>query len=288
MLGDSPPSNVAVEMVASTYVGDPPLDRRDLLAAGPQFMRRIERTVKPALTDQQIDDLVKDYLIDEMARGYPIDFLALDRAGSMEMGVSCVFRVFAQLPELPLTDTLGTDFVQRNLLHALGRPLVFHSRKVVHRFDHSRRRSADLSSAVEYALRDLRQLLYWRVWQEQATRIKECSEDLWPPSGVVDIERFCSAAERAARIAQPAMRHVVAEFGAAHLAAADATGGETSARLLETGRAALGDVNRFVIDVASGVADHCFLARHWTALVDVAAHSGERLERLALVTGGAR
>ncbi|WP_157594487.1 DUF6271 family protein [Streptosporangium amethystogenes] len=272
-----------VYFVASTYVGDPPLDRRDLLSAGPEFVRRIEREIKPGLSDREIDELLREYLVDEPARGYDSDFVTPDRPGSVEMGVSCVKEIFRTVPEMPLTEMLGSDFIQRNLLLAVGYPVLFHSRKVYHRYDETRRGRSDFSGAVRYAVRDLRYLLFWRIWSELAARVAARPEDFWRPPGEIDAERFGAAARQAVARQTPSLPGIAAEFGAAHLAAAAETGGDIAARLNAIGTAALDGADRHVAEVVDGFADYCFLLEHWPALVAAASRSAGLVRALALV-----
>ncbi|SEG86553.1 hypothetical protein SAMN04489712_119109 [Thermomonospora echinospora] len=274
-----------VFFVASTCVGDPPLDRRDLLAAGAEFIRRIERTVKPQLSDQEIDELVHDYLVAEPTRSYFDDFVTADRAGSVEMGVSGVRDVFRAVPEMPLTETLGSDFMQRNLLLAVRFPVLFHSRKVRHSYDEARRERLDPSAAVGYTLQDLRYLLFWRIWADQAEQIAARPRDFWRPPEAPDAWLLAESAARAVSRQAPHLRVVVEEFAAAHLEAADAMAadGAVAARLRMTGRAALAGADRHIAEVTRGFADYCFLLRHWTALITAASQSAELLGTLAMV-----
>jgi Family of unknown function (DUF6271) len=266
-----------VRIVASAYQGDPPHDRRTLFDAGVEFAREIERLGSPDASDEELNESIKEYFLDEPQRSYDDDFLELDMTGRTEMGVSCLYGVWRELPEMPLQDTLGCDYMQKNLSYKLRRPVVFHSRKVRHTYE-STRSARRAQVAVEYAMRDLRYLLLWRVWVAHNRNIEARPQAFLSPAGVLSNEAYADSFERARSDAdRDALVEVITGFARVHEAAAKTAQGALADLLSATSAAAQRAGEKLIDEVLRGIDDFCFLVRAWPRLIDAAQQCQEHL-----------
>ena len=267
-----------VAFVGTSTFGSPPHDRRDLLAAGEDFVVDIELLAAPDdPRDVLLDDMRQYLLVDPTIR-YTEDFWELDTVGRTTMGACAMDGVFLELPEMPLRQTLGTDYMRRNVLRYLGKPIVFHSRKLRHDYDIGRATQADLSAVVEYAERDLRHTVLWPVLTRHHRAIGRSPADFVAADGSVDRDRYAANIRESLEQALPTMSGVPAAFAATYRAAADTVAdGRVAARL----RAVAGAVASgpdYAAEVANGVEDYCFLISHWSDLIRTAGQSSAALD----------
>lgn len=265
-----------VYLAASAYRGDPPIDRRSLFEAGREFVRGLEALASPGASEADMNAFLDEYFIGEPGRDHDEDFLQLDGTAKAEMGVSCLFQVWRELPEMPILDTLGCDYVHKNLLYKLGRPVVFHSRKVLHRYDVTRTGPRP-EVAASYALRELRQLILARVWTGNKASLT--TGVLMSPDGRMSNEGFSFAMEQARASAdRPALRELVGQFARVYGEAAAATTGDLAAMLAATATAAHEAGESLVDDVLTGIDDFCHLIRMWPRLIDCAQQCSAALD----------
>lgn len=263
-----------VGFVGSAYWGDPPHDRRALLAIDPDFVVQIERLSSPNSSPEELRAEVEEYFVTEPALRYDDDFYEVDLTGRTELGVSCIVRIFLQLPEMPIADTLGCDYFQKNLLYQLGRPVLFHSRKMEHRYTDGDARRNDLRATTAYGLRDLRYLILWRVWSEHNRTIRSDPTRFVRADQQLDTDAYASSFDAALEQVQPSLASVPEGFARIHDDAAARSSGETRARLMAIAEAARHARDDVIEDVALGVSDFTWLTRRWSQLVDAATQVG--------------
>jgi hypothetical protein len=99
--------------VGSGMFGDPAHDRRELIAAGEEFGVRILGLSSPWLSQEKRLRDVRGYFTSEASIRYEEDFFQVDDSGRTELGVSCLQRVFLDLPEMPIPDTLAATTSRR-------------------------------------------------------------------------------------------------------------------------------------------------------------------------------
>ncbi|MGH8963750.1 MAG: DUF6271 family protein, partial [Actinomycetes bacterium] len=160
-----------VLFTGSGMFGDPPHDRQELIAAGEEFGVRVLGLSSPWMSPENLLRDVRGYFVGESTIRYDDDFYAIDDSGRTELGVSCQRRIFLELPEMPIPNTLGCDYFQKNLLYQLDRPVMFHSRKMRHSYD-ARRAESSVESYVDYSMRDLRYVVLWPIWSRHNENIR--------------------------------------------------------------------------------------------------------------------
>ena len=262
--------NRIVYLVGTTYVGDPALDRRDLLAAGPEHAVALQRLKDlPDLSDRPADaeGFTRTYLAEQ--RPPAADTLALDTHRQTEMGVACYADVWRVLPELPLRDTLGSDYAAKSYLHDAEFPVVRHGRALRHAYRANRREPAP-EQAADYALRDLRGLLLSRVRRRQRQR---CNVWVQGAGSVTPahVATYADALTDAWRMERPYLLDVPARAAGIYRRAADASTGAARGRLAATADAVAHAGWAAVADVGAGVTEFAALATVWPALIDAVA-----------------
>jgi uncharacterized protein DUF6271 len=265
-----------VSFVGSSVFGDSGHDRRDLLTLGEEYVVRLERLARPAVPAGQLRSLVHDKFVTQPATRYDSDFYEVCDSTRTAIGVSCVRGIFRELPEMPILQTLGSDYFQKTLLYQLGRPVLFHSRKMRHCYDRERAANSDTGRAVAYALRDLRNLILLRVRSALNAAVREHPQAYLLPGGSLDAERYADGLLAASREELPAAEGIPREYAEVYACAAGFARGALAARLHAVAEASRrGD---FVADVGRGVADYSWLIRRWRALVRAAPRAAATLQ----------
>jgi hypothetical protein len=263
-------SSEPVYFVGSGMFGDPPHDRRDLLSLDARFVAQIEQLSSP---DASLDDLLAEvhtYFIDEPATRYEDDFYELDRTGRTELGVSCLWRVFLELPEMPIHDTLGCDYFQKNLLYQLSRPVLFHSRKMRHEYDPERARGFGLERFVDYSMRDLRYLILWRVWTAHNRYIRAHVGEYLRSDGSLNATLYARGLADAAESVLPDTSGIPGSFADIYATAAASASGSAAERLRAVSDSARALGSLAVEQVRTGIDDFVWLIERWGDLVSCA------------------
>lgn len=263
-------SSEPVYFVGSGMFGDPPHDRRDLLSLDARYVAQIEQLSSPGSSLDDLLEEVHNYFVDEPATRYDNDFYELDRTGRTELGVSCLWRVFLELPEMPIRDTLGCDYFQKNLLYQLGRPVLFHSRKMRHAYDPERADGFVLDRFVDYSLRDLRYLILWQVWSAHNRFIRTHVSEYLRPDGSLDASRYANGLATAADHILPDTAGIPESFADIYAAAAAKISGSQAERLLAVSNSARTLGPAAVQQVRQGIDDFVWLIERWGDLVSCA------------------
>ena len=182
--------------VGSGMFGDPAHDRRELIAAGEEFGVRILGLSSPWLSPEKRLRDVRGYFTSEASVRYEEDFFQVDDSGRTELGVSCLRRVFLNLPEMPIPDTLGCDYFQKNLLYQLSKPVMFQSRKMRHDHDAQRKQST-MAQFVDYSLRDLRYIVLWPIWSRHNENLRNAPPTFVRADGSLDTAWYAGSFRQA-------------------------------------------------------------------------------------------
>lgn len=259
-----------VHLTGSALIGDVSLDRRDLDEVDPSLSARVHALAVPdASLEQLVSRLQTKYQRDPNVR-YDTDFFQVDTTGSTEMGISCIADCFLHLPEMPMRETLATDYTIKNLLYQLGSPVLFHSRKMIHVYE-DQRRVPDERAAARYALRDLRYMILRRVRADLNSEIKA------NPGRIVDRQGIIDGAEFAARYADhldavlPEIKDIPGRYAAVYAEAASRAAGTAALRLAAAHDAVIQAGDEPVTTVIEGIRDFRWLAERWTTLINAAA-----------------
>lgn len=196
------------------------------------------------------------------------------------MSACALSKAFRDLPEMPLAGTLGTDYLRRNLLRHLGRPLIFHSRKVRHRYDEDRLRQIRPAAVNAYAQRDLRHLILWPILVRHHDTLQRSPELFLTDTGGLEVSRYMDSISTARDHVTPEVADLPSRFPAIYRTAARIVKDRVVAARLHGVADSVESGPDFVREVIEGVDDFCFLLRHWCALVNAATRSGTVLDDL--------
>jgi Family of unknown function (DUF6271) len=262
-----------VLLVASSMSGDPAHDRRDLFETRPDLVAELhELTGAPREPAAQLAAVTR-YFRDEWDIDYAEDFVEPDLTGRGEVGVSCVRTLFEWLPEMPIADTLGCDYLQKNLTYQMELPIAFHSRKMIHRYDVTRTEPG-LDTAIDYALRDARYVLLRHVWVRANDLLRANRTSVLDGLRAADSSDYIAAFETARRADESYLHDVARRYSDIHARGARLAAGDRAARLRAIATASADHAARLVEDVLSGVDDFVFLTALWPRLRAAASGGG--------------
>ncbi|MGH3936171.1 MAG: DUF6271 family protein [Pseudonocardiaceae bacterium] len=263
-----------VLFTGSGMFGDPPHDRQELIAAGEEFGVRVLGLSSPWMSPENLLRDVRGYFVGESTIRYDDDFYAIDDSGRTELGVSCQRRIFLELPEMPIPNTLGCDYFQKNLLYQLDRPVMFHSRKMRHSYD-ARRAESSVESYVDYSMRDLRYVVLWPIWSRHNENIRANPATFLRPDGSIDADRYVASFRSALAEKLPEAKGVGLKFAQVYRDAAAQVDGTRAARLSAVAAEAERLDVEIVGQISDGIEEFCWLTERWGALVRAAARTGD-------------
>lgn len=185
----------------SGYFGDRPLNYGELIAASSEFVYRLKQIENPARDYQEIIKRVDGYLkVQPEPKRYRQDIVRLDSDGMAEMGNCAIGELFKILPELPMHNTLGSDYMEKNLLYRLHYPVIYHSRNVVHdHFGKSGNRQGN-KEFVAYNLRDVRFKLLVYIRNTFGESLKKNREGMIASEKIVDTKVYATMLRRVLRV----------------------------------------------------------------------------------------
>ncbi|MTD55585.1 DUF6271 family protein [Amycolatopsis pithecellobii] len=267
----NPDPSKTVNFVGTSSFGNSPHDRRDLLLAGEHFLVELELLAAPDESPDHLLEELRQYLTVDPGIRYTTDFAELDLTARTVM-LSCAMKdVFLELPEMPIHRTLGTDYLRRNLLRNLHYPIIFHSRKVHHRYDDDRAKQVNPSAVNDYAQRDLRHLILWPILTRHHETLRRAPNSFLTPDGKLNSEQYAANLLDVLEDVVPVIKELPERFVSIYRAAARTVGDKQVAARLYGVADAVEAGPDYVGEVAQGVEDYCFLVRHWRALIESAA-----------------
>ncbi len=265
----NPAPKAAVRLVGTSSSGAAPFDRRDLIAAGQDFLVRFQCLGRPGADRDAVAREALDYFVREPAMTYNDDFLEIDIDNRIEMQSCCFSGVQAVLPEIP-TDIIGCDYMAKDLVWRCGEGLVFHSRKGRHKYSPDRDAQTDLQAQVDYVLRDVEYLQFGRIWQIHSNNLASywaAHRGLESFDAAVYTESFAAAAKAGA-----------AELNEVRIGASEvfASAAGASTKPLATRLQAVADAidtagTALDSHVQAAVDDFCYLVPRWGLLMEAAA-----------------
>lgn len=272
---DTMDPNSLILFVGSDYSGDLPVDRMELAELSIELMIEHDRLEHPGASREQNEESVRSYFLERNEESYSGDKIEVDMTGATELGVSCIHRVFLQLPEMPIPNTLGCDYFQKNLLYRLDSPVIYHNRRVGHRYSAERDTRSNGDQFVRYNLMDARYKLLWRIWSRHNRNMEAHVDELQnaPAGGLIDTEWYANSFETAARgISREELREIVGGLVAIYRRAFELSKGESKFNQLAevlTSRS-----EHLIEDVLTGIRDHTILIRAWPRLISAARELG--------------
>jgi hypothetical protein len=267
-----------VLFAGSGMFGDPPHDRQELISAGEEFGVRVLGLSSPWMSPENLLRDVRGYFVRESTVRHSDDFYAIDDSGRTELGVSCLRRIFLELPEMPIPDTLGCDYVQKNLLYQLDRPVLYHSRKMQHVYEAARTESST-DTLVEYSMRDLRYVALWPIWSQHNENIRDDPAKFVRSDGSLDPHRYVASFRSALAEKLTERRGIARQFAQVYRDAAAQVDAKRALRLNAVAAEAERLDDAVVRQIGEGIEEFCWLTERWDALVRAAAHAGESVRR---------
>ncbi|MGF7206588.1 hypothetical protein GGE65_001149 [Skermanella aerolata] len=256
-----------VSFVGTDAFGSAVHDRRDLLAVDVRHVVEIELLASPDASREALMRETDQYMVSGPDIRHDRDFFEEDVNARTCVGASTIADIFLELPEMPIRGTLGSDYLRRNALRFLGRPIIYHSRKVLHRYDATRAGQCDLDAVVDYARRDLRHMIVWPVLVAHHRTLRARPADFLTTSGGVDTAAYLTSLLAALEASMPIMTGMPTAFATIYRTAAGETDDAARRGRLLAVAEAVEHGPDFVEEVAQGIHDFAFLIRHWPALV---------------------
>lgn len=259
--------DAVVAFVGTGAFGSAVHDRRDLLAVDVRHIVEIELLATPEASREALMQETEQYMMSGPGIQHERDFFEEDIHARTCMGACTMADIFFELPEMPIEGTLGSDYLRRNALRYLGRPIVYHSRKIPHYYEPHREEQRDLEAVVDYARRDLRHMIIWPVLIGHHRAIAANPEAFVRPGGALDTAAYSANLLAALDTHTERMRSMPAAFARIYgEAAAEATDPARAERLRAISTAVEHGPD-FAQEVIDGIADYVFLIEHWPALV---------------------
>jgi hypothetical protein len=255
--------------VGSDYAGDPAVDRMELAELSFELAVEHERLRHPAASRESLEQRVQRNYLERNPGLYERDQVEVDTIGATELGVSCCHRVFLYLPEMPLRATLGCDYFQKNLLYRLGWPVLYHNRRVGHRYSPDRDTRSSDDTFVAYNLMDARYKVLWRVWSRHNRQLEQQRAELLSSSDetLIDTSVYADSFDVACQITPRAeLIGIVDELGVIYRRAFKLAPGKFRyARLADI---LVATREQLVDEVVNGIADYTKLIRLWRRLIE--------------------
>lgn len=261
--------------VGSDYSGDLPVDRMELAELSVDLMMEHDRLEHPNASREEHEETVRSYFLERNEASYSGDKVEVDMTGATELGVSCIHRVFLQLPEMPISNTLGCDYFQKNLLYRLDWPVIYHNRRVVHRYTSDRDTRSNGEQFIRYNLMDARYKLLWRIWSRHNRNMEAHVDELLnaQEGGLIDTEWYANSFDGAASgVPREELRSIIDDLASIYRQAFKLSNNNSKfkqlAELLASRREQLID------EVLTGISDYTALIRAWPRLITAAGELG--------------
>jgi hypothetical protein len=255
----------SVKVVGTGTFGDATFDRRDLFAAGDDFIVAFQRLGRPGIPDSEIRSEALAYLREEPEVRYESDFYEIDVDGQVEMESCCICQFHLVMPEMP-TDILGCDYMTKDIPWQVGELILYHSRKMNHIYNRERAEQVNLSESVEYALRDLMYIQMGRVWRTHNDRFR-ASPHRFFSNGLLDNQLYARSFRDAAKEQADALRDVRVGAEEVYSEAAMAAPDGAASRLARVSEAIHRSGSELDRHVVTAVDDFGFLVEMWPELI---------------------
>ena len=252
------------KVVGTGTFGAATIDRRDLFSAGLEFAVAFQQLGRPGVPVEDVTSEAIGYLIEEPKIRYDEDFYEIDIDARVEMEACCLSELQNFLPEMP-TDVLGCDYMVKDLAWRIGQPILFHSRKMEHRYDPSRELYVDVQAAVDYAVRDLQYIQMGRIWRQQGTRMQEDLSQFWDDSQL-NADAYAASFREFANSSTAELVRVRTGAQKVYQDASRAVEGSIASRLAATAETIASLGSQIDQHVVSAVDDFAYLVEAWRGL----------------------
>lgn len=260
-----------VYFIGSNYIGEAPIDYAELMEISPEFVYRIKKTENPARPLENIINRVQEYFDSPNEVYEGTDVVKEDTTGLSEMGNCCVAEMFLHLPEMPMKNILGCDYMQKNVLYRLNFPILYHNRKVDHAYTNGRDTKQDIEQFIDYNLRDVRFKLMMRIRNRHNNILKSNRDCLIDKASVINTDVYVAGFQQAVHEIPSSVLESMIDTLVTIYREIGQCGAEYKfkkysilADELIRSKASL------VRDVYDGIEDYCFLINNWKYLIESA------------------
>jgi len=159
--------------IGTDYQGLAAHDRMEFQKISPELLIEHERLENPGESLVGLQERVERKFINRDQKPYAEDIIEVDRYGQSEMGAFAVAELFRYLPEMPITDTLGSDYFLKSLIYRLNLPALYHNRRVEHSHKGVIDLETDVNSFLSYSIKDSRFKILKRILKRHNYRLTE-------------------------------------------------------------------------------------------------------------------
>jgi hypothetical protein len=262
-------SSSMIYFVASDYQGDLPVDRLELAELSLDLLIEYERLDNPSASFAELEEGVRSYYLERNLVPYERDEFQVDTTGQTELGVSSVYRLFCDLPEMPITETLGCDYMQKNLLYRLNWPVIYHNRRAVHHYSADRDTRNNAAEYIRYNLMDARYKLLWCIWKRHNRNIEEHLQQLLSTETqtIINAYWYAQSFEVAANsTSREELMTILSGVAAINVKAAELSH-EPDGKYAKLADILSSKAETLVDEVLQGISDYTFLIRNWRKLI---------------------
>lgn len=258
-----------VYFIGSNYLGEAPIDYEELMEISPEYVYRIKKLENPSRSLESIVSRVHEYFSSPNETYDGVDIVKDDITGLSEMGNCCVAGMFLHLPEMPMKNILGCDYMQKNVLYRLNYPILYHNRKVDHAYTDERDTKQDIQQFIDYNLRDVRFKLIMRIRNRHNAILKKKQDILISEENILNIDVYVDGFVEAIKdVPSSVLASMIDELVTVYREIGQ-HGNEYKYRKYSALADELSLSKEFLIsDIYSGIDDYCYLIKHWKALID--------------------
>lgn len=138
-------SDETVYMVGGGYKGNWAIDYEDLVE-DIDSLNKLIHLAKPSMSCDEIKDYVNRKYINGCKEKYENDILSFSLSKFIDVGNFSLYKIYNFLPVSPAVETSGTDYFFHGILEQLGKPKLYHNRRVIHKYDSDRYDDNSLNS----------------------------------------------------------------------------------------------------------------------------------------------
>jgi len=271
-------NNSIIYFVGSDYLGDSPLDMEELSNISNDLLIDQKKLDHPDWDIDRIRSRVTEYFLNRNPKKYKKDESILDEKGLTEMGISCTYKLFKYLPEMPIKNALGCDYMQKNLLYRLKYPIIYHNRRGKHKYSDERGEGSDDDYFVDYNLRNVRFKLVMKIRSKHNKYLEENLEELISEKKIINSEFYIHSFQLALNnMDKKELLVLVDGISNIYKNAYEQSNKKIKKFVFFTNE--LQKLKETLIgDVFEGITDYCNLIKHWDSLIIAAKNTDIKCE----------
>jgi len=261
-------NNDTIYFIGSNYLGEAPIDYDEIMQISPEFVYRIKQLENPTRSLQSIISRVQEYFDCPNEHYSGVDQVIEDRTGLSEMGNCCTGELFLYLPEMPVSDILGCDYMQKNVLYRLNYPIVYHNRKVQHLYYSDRNTKENINQFIDYNLRDVRFKLMMRIRNRHNAILKENRQLLISKDHILNTKVYIDAFKQAAlEITPDILSDMINKLSDVYYEVSKAVSDSRYNKYDVLSKELISLKQQLINDIYSGIDNYCILIEHWEKLI---------------------